>query len=151
MAVGLTGTFVVNGSPTKTDPLHEQEGGTQVANMTMAGVALLFVLFLTSLLTDMPVAVLAGNVFTIGLGLVDVTGLRRIRSRRMDESVIACVTGVVVFAIGVEQGIVFAILLSLIEVVRRAYDPGDFVVGEGAAHQLSYTPATAAFRAGPAW
>ena len=149
LAAGLTGTFVVNGSPTKTEILDEQKGRTQVANMTMAGVALLFVLFLTSLLTDMPVAVLAGIVFTIGLGLVDVTGLRRIRSRRMDEFVIACVTGVVVFAIGVEQGIVLAILLSLIEVVRRAYHPGDFVVGEGAAHQLSYTPATAGVQSRP--
>ena len=112
LAAGLTGTFVVNGSPTKTEILDDQKGRTQVANMTMAGVALLFVLFLTSLLTDMPVAVLAGIVFMIGLGLVDVAGLRRIGSRRRDELVIACVTGVVVFAIGVEQGILLAVLLS---------------------------------------
>ena len=149
LAAGLTGTFVVNGSPTKTEILDEQKGRSQVANMTMAGVALLFVLFLTSLLTNMPVAVLAGIVFMIGLGLVDVAGLRRIRSRRMDEFVIACVTGVVVFAIGVEQGIVLAILLSLVEVVRRAYHPRDFVVGEGSADQLSYTPASAGTQSRP--
>jgi MFS superfamily sulfate permease-like transporter len=149
LAAGLTGTFVVNGSPTKTEILDEQKGRSQVANMTMSAVALLFVLFLTSLLTNMPLAVLAGIVFMIGLGLVDVVGLRRIRSRRMDEFVIACVTGVVVFAIGVEQGIVLAILLSLTEVVRRAYHPGDFVVGEGAADQLSYTPAAAGVQSRP--
>ena len=149
LAAGLTGTFVVNGSPTKTEILDEQKGRTQVANMTMAAVALLFVLFLTSLLTDMPVAVLAGIVFMIGLGLVDVAGLRRIRSRRLDEFVIACVTGVVVFAIGVEQGILLAVLLSLLDVVRRAYEPGDFVVGEGAADQLSYTPAGAGVQSRP--
>jgi MFS superfamily sulfate permease-like transporter len=149
LAAGLTGTFVVNGSPTKTEILDEQKGRSQVANMTMSAVALLFVLFLTSLLTNMPLAVLAGIVFMIGLGLVDVVGLRRIRGRRMDEFVIACVTGVVVFAIGVEQGIVLAILLSLTEVVRRAYHPGDFVVGEGAADQLSYTPAAAGVQSRP--
>ena len=141
LAAGLTGTFVINGSPTKTEILDEQKGRTQVANMTMAGVALLFVLFLTSLLTNMPVAVLAGIVFMIGLGLVDVAGLRRIRSRRMDEFVIACVTGVVVFAIGVEQGIVLAVVLSLLDVIRRAYHPGDFVVGQGPAHNLDYAAA----------
>ena len=115
----------------------------------MSAVALLFVLFLTSLLTNMPVAVLAGIVFMIGLGLVDAAGLRRIRSRRMDEFVIACVTGVVVFAIGVEQGILLAILLSLIEVVRRAYQPGDFVVGEGDARQFTYTPVASGVQSRP--
>ena len=149
LAAGLTGTFVVNGSPTKTEILDEQKGRTQVANMTMAGVALLFVLFLTSLLTDMPVAVLAGIVFMIGLSLVDVAGLKRIRSRRTDEFVIACVTGVVVFAIGVEQGILLAVLLSLLDVVRRAYSPSDFVVGEGAGDELEYSPAKAGAQSRP--
>ena len=130
-AAGLTGTFVVNGSPTKTQILNGQKGRTQVANMTMSAVALLFVLFLTSLLTNMPSAVLAGIVFMIGVDLIDVKGLRSIRSERMSEFVIACVTGVVVFAVGVEQGIILAILLSLLEMVRRAYQPGDFVIGAG--------------------
>lgn len=148
-AAGLTGTFVVNGSPTKTEILDDQKGRTQVANMTMSAVALLFVLFLTSLLETMPVAVLAGIVFMIGLGLVDVAGLRRIYGRRIDEFVIACVTGVVVFAIGVEQGIILAVLLSLLDVVRRAYEPGDFVVSEGADDELSYAPATSGTQSRP--
>jgi high affinity sulfate transporter 1 len=149
LAAGLTGTFVVNGSPTKTEILDDQQGRTQVANMTMAAVALVFVLFLTSLLTDMPVAVLAGIVFMIGLGLVDVAGLRRIRKRRFAEFVIACVTGVVVFAVGVEQGILLAVLLSLLDVVRRAYQPSDFVVGEGDANELNYAPAEAGVESRP--
>ena len=37
-------------------------------------------------------------------------------------------TGFVVFAVGVEQGIVLAIVLSVIEIIRRAYRPSDFVV-----------------------
>jgi high affinity sulfate transporter 1 len=143
LAAGLTGTFVVNGSPTKTEILDDQKGRTQVANLTMSAVALVFVLFLTSLLTDMPVAVLAGIVFMIGLGLVDVRGLRRIRRRRVGEFVIACLTGVVVFAVGVGQGIVLAVLLSLADVVRRAYRPDDFVVGAGAGEELDYAPAQA--------
>ncbi len=35
-AAGLSGTFVVNGSPTKTEILDEQGGRSQVANLTMA-------------------------------------------------------------------------------------------------------------------
>ena len=47
VAAGLTGTFVVNGSPTKTQILDEQKGRTQVANMTMSVVVLVVLLFLT--------------------------------------------------------------------------------------------------------
>jgi MFS superfamily sulfate permease-like transporter len=39
VAAGLTGTFVVNGSPTKTQVLDEQKGRTQLANLVMSGIA----------------------------------------------------------------------------------------------------------------
>src|SRR4029079_1250398 len=54
LAAGLTGTFVVNGSPTKTEILDEQRGRSQIANLTMALITLLFTMFLTSVLADMP-------------------------------------------------------------------------------------------------
>ncbi len=66
IAAGLSGAFVVNGSPTKTQILDQQHGRTQVANMTMSAVVLLFALFGTGLLTNMPTATLAGIVFMIG-------------------------------------------------------------------------------------
>jgi high affinity sulfate transporter 1 len=129
LAAGLTGTFVVNGSPTKTQILDEQHGRTQVANMTMSLVVLVVVLFLTGILTDMPKAVLAAIVFLIGIGLIDINGLRRIRAARLSEFVIAVGTAIVVFAVGVEQGIILAIVLSILEIIRRAYTPKDFLVG----------------------
>ena len=92
VAAGLTGTFVVNGSPTKTQILDEQKGRTQLANMTMSLVVLVVVLFLTELLTDMPKAVLGAIVFLIGIDLVDINGLRRIARRRRSEFVIARLT-----------------------------------------------------------
>ncbi|HEY5186555.1 MAG TPA: SulP family inorganic anion transporter [Actinomycetes bacterium] len=128
-AAGLSGTFVVNGSPTKTEILDEQRGKTQLANMTMSLVVLVVVLFLTGFLTNMPTAVLASIVFLIGLGLVDLKGLQRIRAARVSEFLIAGLTAVVVFAWGVEQGIILAIVASILELVRRAYSPKDFVLG----------------------
>ena len=47
IAAGLTGTFVVNGSPTKTEILDEQRGRSQMANITMSLVVIVVVLFLT--------------------------------------------------------------------------------------------------------
>jgi MFS superfamily sulfate permease-like transporter len=132
-AAGLSGTFVVNGSPTKTQILDELKGRTQVANITMAVVVLVVVLFLTGLLADMPKAVLGAIVFLIGLDLVDITGLKRIWRERPGEAVIAVITAVVVCAIGVEQGIILAIVMSIIWLIQRQYRPDAFVVKAGGA------------------
>jgi MFS superfamily sulfate permease-like transporter len=128
LAAGLSGTFVVNGSPTKTQILDAQKGRTQVANLTLATVVLLVTLFFTAALADMPKAVLAGIVFLVGLDLIDVTGLRRIYARRRSEFAIAAATGIAVFAWGVIQGVVLAVIASILEIIRRQYNPKDFVV-----------------------
>ena len=141
LAAGLSGTFVVNGSPTKTQILDEQNGHSQIANATMAALTLLFTLFFTGLLSDMPKAVLAGIVFLIGVSLIDLPGLRRLRRRRVNEFVVALITMVTVFAIGVEQGIILAIVLSLLDLVRRQYAPGDYVIGQDQAGEPTYLPA----------
>lgn len=141
LAAGLSGTFVVNGSPTKTEILDEQRGRTQMANITMSVIVILVVLFLTQYLTNMPVAVLAAIVFMIGVGLVDIRTLRRIAAARRSEFLIACATAIVVFAWGVEQGIILAIALSIIELVRRAYTPSDFLVRMSAGGTPTFTPA----------
>jgi MFS superfamily sulfate permease-like transporter len=141
IAAGLTGTFVVNGSPTKTQILDEQRGRTQVANMTMSLVVLAVVLWFTGLLTNMPKAVLAAIVFLIGVGLIDVKGFKRIKAARMSEFLIAAVTAVVVFAVGVEQGIILAVVLSILEIIRRSYSPHDFLVGVNSGGTSTYEPA----------
>ena len=141
LAAGFSGTFVVNGSPTKTQILDEQKGRTQLANMTMAAVVLVFTLFFTELLTNMPTAVLAGIVLLIGFSLIDVTGLKRLWHRRKNEFVVALVTTVTVFAVGVEQGIVLAVVLSLLDLVRRQYTPGDYVVQQDESGRPVYAPA----------
>jgi high affinity sulfate transporter 1 len=141
-AAGLSGTFVVNGSPTKTQILDGQKGRTQVANISMSAVTLLVVLFFTALLTNMPKAVLGGIVFLIGVSLIDIAGLRVVAAARKSEFVIAVVTAVVVCAVGVEQGIILAIVVSILDIIRRQYRPKDFLVGLDDKGQPSYQPAT---------
>jgi MFS superfamily sulfate permease-like transporter len=107
----------------------------------MSGIVLVVVLFLSGLLTDMPKAVLGAIVFLVGLDLIDVPGLRRIWQARRSEFVIAALTGVVVFAVGVQQGIVLAVVLSILEMVRRQYRPKRFVVSAVEDGTPTYTPA----------
>jgi len=141
-AAGLSGTFVVNGSPTKTQILDEQKGRSQIANLTMSVITLLVVLFFTAILTNMPSAVLAGIVFVIGIDLVDIAGLKRINKMRRSEFVVALLTAVVVCAVGVEQGIIVAIVASIVDLIRRQYQPANFVVAEGADSGVAMVPAT---------
>jgi high affinity sulfate transporter 1 len=149
VAAGLSGTFVVNGSPTKTQILDEQKGRTQLANATMALVVLVVALFATGLLSDMPNSVLASIVFLIGIDLIDLAGMRVLFLRRRSEGLIAAVTAAVVFAIGVEQGVVLAIVLSLLDLVRRQYSPRDYVVRPGAPPDQMYVAAAPGVQSEP--
>jgi high affinity sulfate transporter 1 len=128
LSAGLTGTFVVNGSPTKTEMVDEAKSHTQVAQLTTAVVVAVVLLFLTRPLQYLPNAVLSSVVFLIGVKLIAVKGMRTIYGLRRDEFWVALVTAVVVITIGVEQGIILAIVMSLILHVRRHFIPHDAIV-----------------------
>ena len=74
IGAGLTGTFVVNGSPTKTEIADSAGGRSQLVCLTTAGVVLIVLLFLTKPLQYLPNCVLASVVFLIGIELVDIAG-----------------------------------------------------------------------------
>lgn len=123
LAAGLSGTFVVNGSPTKTEMVDAAGGRSQIAHLSTAIVVLLVLLFLTGPLALMPAVVLSTIVFLIGLKLIDLAGMRELWRLRRGEFVIALLTVVTVAQIGVMQGIALAVVLSLIEQVRHTYSP----------------------------
>ena len=128
VTAGLTGTFVVNGSPTKTEMVDEAKSHTQVAQLATAVVVAIVLLFLTVPLQYLPNCVLSSVVFLIGVKLVDVEGMREIYRLRRDEFYVALATAIVVVTIGVEEGVVLAILLSLVLHVKRHYQTTDFVL-----------------------
>jgi SulP family sulfate permease len=128
VSAGLSGTFVVNGSPTKTQMVDGAGGRSQVAQITTSVIVLIVLLFLTVPLSYMPSAVLASIVFMIGVELVDIPGMRLILRWRVDEFVVAAITAVVVVTVGVEQGIILAIVLSVIDHLRVGYHPHDTYV-----------------------
>ncbi|MFO1205358.1 MAG: SulP family inorganic anion transporter [Burkholderiales bacterium] len=127
-AAALSGTFVVNGSPTQT-AMGEQAGArSQIAQLAFAGVVLLVLLFLTGPLQYLPRCVLAAIVFTIAIGMIDLRGLRDVRRESPGEFRLAVLTAAAVVGIGVEQGILLAIALSLLRHVRHSYRPHTAVI-----------------------
>jgi len=141
-SAGLSGTFVVNGSPTKTQMVDSAGGRSQVAMLGTAVIVLVVLLFLTKPLQYLPNAVLAAVVFVIGVELVDIAGMRRVLGVRPDEFVVATITAATVVIVGVEQAVVLAIVISLIDHIRRGYRPKDSVLAPTTGEHFRSIPPT---------
>lgn len=122
-AAALSGAFTVNGSPTQTAMADSVGSRSQFAQLVFAGVVLLVLLFFTKPLEFLPRSVLAGIVFVIAIGLIDLKSLRDIRRESPGEFMLAIITAVTVALVGLEQGILLAITLSLLRHVRHSYRP----------------------------
>ena len=119
----LTGAFVVNGSPTQTAMADNAGARSQFAQLTFAAVVVIVLVALTGPLQYLPHCVLASVVFTIAIGMLDVKGLKAILAASAAEFRLALFAAAAVPCIGVEQGILLAIVLSLIGHVRHSYRP----------------------------
>lgn len=127
-AAAVGGTFVVNGSPSQTAMAEGAGARGQVAQMAFAVAVLVVLLLFTQPLQYLPRCVLAAVVFTIGVKMVDVAGLRAIWRQSPSEFRLALVTAAAVAGIGVEQGVLLAVALSLLEHVRHSYRPHTMVL-----------------------
>jgi MFS superfamily sulfate permease-like transporter len=92
----------------------------QVSTAVVVGVVLLF---LTGPLQDLPTCVLGAMVFLVAMRLIDFGELRNIRAESPQEYALAVMTAGVVVFVGVEEGIVLAMVVSLARVVRHGYHP----------------------------
>ena len=141
-AAAASGTFVVNGSPTQTAMADRSGARSQVAQLVFAGVVLVVLLVLTGPLQYLPRCVLASIVFTIAVGMIDVRGLRDIRRESPGEFDLAVITAAAVVAIGVEEGILLAIALSLFRHVRHSYRPHTMMLAPDATGRWMPIPVT---------
>lgn len=149
LAAGLTGSFVVNGSPTKTQIVDSAGGRSQLAQLSTAAIVLVVLLFFTGPLRYLPEAALASVIFLIGIELVDLTGMRGIWKVRRGEFVIAAATVVVVAGVGVKEGVILAVVLSLLDYVRRGYRPSRSVLARNERGHLHSHPVDSASQAAP--
>ena len=128
VAAAFSGTFVVNGSPTQTQVADGAGGRSQLAQLTTAMVVLIVLLVLTGPLAYLPDAALAAIVFLIAAGLIDIKGMRRILACRRHEFAIALLATAAVVVLGVEDGIVLAVVASIIDHLRHSYNPRNSVL-----------------------
>jgi high affinity sulfate transporter 1 len=149
VAAALSGSFVVNGSPTQTQVADSAGGRSQMAQLTTSAVVLIVLLLLTGPLASLPIAALAAIVFLIAAGLIDVVGMRRILACRRPEFAIALLTTAAVVILGVEEGIVLAVVVSVIDHLRHSYNPFNSVLVKSPAGHWQPAPVLPGARTEP--
>ncbi len=109
-------------------------------------------LFFTKPLQYLPRCVLGAIVFIVAIRLLKFKELRDIRRESPGEFWLAAVTAVVVVVVGVEQGIVLAMVMSLLRIVQHSYHPHTAVLVEGPGGLFQLTRAGSGHRVrSPAW
>jgi high affinity sulfate transporter 1 len=127
----LTGGFAINGSPPRTAAGDGAGSRSQMVNIVMAVVIGAILVFAAGLFAYVPSPVLDAIVLGIGIHLLKIPELRAVARTRPLEFWIALVTLVVVAFVGVEQGILLAIIACLVDRGRRAYAPSEELPIEG--------------------
>ncbi len=122
-AAAFTGAFPVNGSPTQTAMVESAGGQSQMAHIATACVVACVLFFLSGPLQYLPRCVLGALVLLVAIHLVDIRGLLSMRRESPGEYAVAVATAAVVIIAGVEDGIVLAMIMSLLRIVHHSYHP----------------------------
>ena len=144
IAAGLFQGFAVSSSASRTAVAEQSKAKSQVTGLVGAGAVVLLLLFLNSLLADLPQTVLAAVITAAALSLIDVRVLRRYWAVRRSALVLSVVASASVIVFGVIQGIVAAISLSILLFFRRNWWPHGEVLGKvpsGGWHAVRDQPA----------
>ena len=148
-AAAISGAFVVNGSPTQTAMADGAGARSQAAQLAFAAIVAVVLLFLTGPLQYLPHCVLSSIVFTIAVGMIDVAALKGLLAESRGEFLLAISTTAAVVAVGVEQGILFAIAFSLVRHVRHSYEAYSEVLAPDASGRWMAEPAEPGMETAP--
>jgi high affinity sulfate transporter 1 len=122
--------FPVSTSSSRTAVAEQSGAKTQLTGVVSAVAIVLMLLFLPGLVRNLPQSALAAILIVAAVSLLDLAGLRQLLadSRSEFSLAIACALGVIF--VGVLQGIVVAVLLSIFQLFVRAWRPQWAVLGQ---------------------
>ncbi len=111
--------------------VNDQAGArTPVALLVSAGVVAATLLFLTPLFHYLPNAVLAAIIMVAVSGLIDLSYPRQLYRNRKDEFILLLFTFAITLFVGITEGILLGILVSLLLLVYRTSQPHIAVLGK---------------------
>jgi high affinity sulfate transporter 1 len=136
--------FPVSTSGSRTAVAEQSGAKTQLTGIVAAVLVLAMLLFVPGLVRNMPQSALAAIIIAASLSLFDVAELRHLWAVRRSEFVLALVALLGVALVGVLQGIVIAVVISIFQLFEKAWRPYTAVLGkpEGIAgyHDIEHFP-----------
>jgi sulfate permease, SulP family len=110
--------------------VNDQAGArTGVAPLISALIVGLTLLFLTPLFHYLPQAILGAIIMVAVMGLIDIKYPRQLFAHRKDEFYLLLATFLITLTIGIKEGILLGVLISLILLVYRTSRPHMAVLG----------------------
>jgi len=125
----LFGAMPAGGGTSQTAVVRASGGRSQKASLVTAGAAVATMLLLAPVLGLMPNATLAAVVIVYSVGLIQPAEFRAIRAVRTMEFRWALIACVGVLLLGTLEGIVVAIILSLISLASQTAHPRVSIIG----------------------
>jgi high affinity sulfate transporter 1 len=138
LGAALSSGFVVCGSLSRGVVIRRAGGRTQVVSLINAGLVFLTLLLLLPLFFRLPSATLSAVVIVAMTGLLDFAYLRRLFQIDRAEFAYAMAALLGVLVLGILQGVMLGVLLSLAVLIRRVSRPATAVLGR--------LPGTTAYR-----
>ena len=129
VAAGFFQGFAVSTSGSRTAVAEQSGAKSQLTGVVGAGLVAVLLLFLNSLLADLPQSALAGVVIAAALSLANIAALRKYAEVRISSLFLSLVATLGVVAFGVLKGIVVAIFLAILLFFRRNWWPHGAVLG----------------------
>ncbi|MEV3901482.1 sulfate permease [Mycobacterium sp. NPDC050551] len=129
LAVSLMHGFPVSSSGSRTALGVASGAKTQMYSLVVLAVVIVAVLVGTGALATIPAAALGALVVYAAVKLVDVGEFRRLARFRRSECILALATALSVVLLGVLQGVLVAVALTILDLLRRLAHAHDSVLG----------------------
>jgi high affinity sulfate transporter 1 len=130
LLAGFFQGFPVSTSSSRTAVAEQSGAKTQFTGLVAAALVMSMLLFAPGLVKAMPQSVLAAVVIIASIGLFDIAELRRLWVMRKSEFFLAVIAILGVALVGVLEGIVIAIGLSILQFFERSWRPHSAVLGK---------------------
>lgn len=129
IAAGLVQGFPVSSSGSRTVIGDAAGSRSQLSSVVTVLIVVVVLLFAGPLLATFPIAALGALVIYAAARLIDIGEFRRFARFRRSELVLAVATTAAVLILGVLYGVLAAVGLSILDLLRRVSRPHDGILG----------------------
>ena len=152
IAAGFFRGFAISASSSRTAVAEQSGARSQLAGLVGAGVVVLLLVFFNGLLADLPNSALAAVVIAAALSLADFALLARVWKVRPAALVLSLVASAGVIFLGVLEGIVVAVVLSILIFFQQNWWPHGEVLGRVPGREGWHSnPGSGGSTSTPAW